>query len=145
VGGTFSGGGNNLRADIQWGDGTTTAGTIDRSTSSYRGVHQYSTGGIFQVIVTLRDDDGGVATEKIETVVSGVRLTDDGTLQIVGSSGDDRFSVKKQGSRIRVDMRLDGHRWERFQFKKNAVDAILVFACDGHDRINIDGRLGHPA
>ncbi|MCP4785468.1 MAG: hypothetical protein GY903_08815 [Fuerstiella sp.] len=65
---------------------------------SFTGVHTYASGGIFDVLVTVIDDDTGesIATT-VEVWVSGVRLTDDGELQVIGTAGKDIVNVRQVG------------------------------------------------
>lgn len=50
-----------------WGDGTTSAGTV--ASLSVSGSHTYSTPGIYTVGLTVTDDDGGVGTQSYQYVV----------------------------------------------------------------------------
>ncbi|MCP4509545.1 MAG: PKD domain-containing protein, partial [Fuerstiella sp.] len=61
---------------------------------SFIGIHTYTTGGIFEVVVTVIDDDTGESNSStVEVWVSGVRLTSDGELQIIGTAGKDIVNV----------------------------------------------------
>jgi PKD repeat protein len=55
---------SDFTATIDWGDGTTTPGTVSGGggTFSVSGTHTYATSGTFNVIVTLTDDPPGTAT-----------------------------------------------------------------------------------
>ena len=56
---------SDFTATIDWGDGTTTAGTVgggNRSPFTVSGLHIYGTTGIDTVVVTLTDDPPGAAT-----------------------------------------------------------------------------------
>jgi len=145
--GRFSGGssGGRLRLEFRWGDGTRTLGRVDPAAGTFGGEHEYDTGGIFEVTVLLTNGTGGRARASIETVVSGVRLTADGTLQIIGTQGPDTISVSQLRSRIRVQTRADGQRWQKSEFAAARVKSILVVACDGDDRVNINRRIRQPA
>jgi PKD repeat protein len=54
-----------------WGDGTTSAATIDESggTGTAKGTHTYAAAGLYPVQLTVTDDDGGVASLVHEFVV----------------------------------------------------------------------------
>jgi hypothetical protein len=51
-------------ATVDWGDGTTTTGTVSGSTGAFtvNGSHTYATGGTDQLKVSVADDDVGTAT-----------------------------------------------------------------------------------
>jgi len=55
---------SDFTATIDWGDGTTTAGTVSGGggTFTVSGTHTYATSGTFNVVVTLTDDPPGTAT-----------------------------------------------------------------------------------
>lgn len=46
----------------EWGDGTTSAGAVDLATRTASGSHTYAAAGLYQVGVTISDDDGGAGT-----------------------------------------------------------------------------------
>jgi len=90
---------------VDWDDGSTSNSDLDPSdfstfvdstgggAESFTGIHTYSTGGIFTVVVTVIDDDTGLVTDStVLAWVSGVRLTPQGILQIVGTSDDEDLS-----------------------------------------------------
>lgn len=148
VAGTFSGGGDNLIAEIQWGDGTSSLGTI--GDGSFAGQHEYQTGGIFEIIVTLRDDPQGEVGEggakaSIHAYVSGVRLTDQGTLQIVGTKRRDRISLSKSGDSLRVKTKFGAEKWTRADFHYDEVKRIELIACGGNDNVTISSQVAQPA
>jgi RHS repeat-associated protein/uncharacterized repeat protein (TIGR01451 family) len=56
-------------ATVEWGDGTTD--TVDVTTAgpgwgTFFGSHVYRTAGTFDVVVTLTDDDGGIAVQRVD-------------------------------------------------------------------------------
>ena len=79
-------------AVIDWGDGTTTAATVDQLADTLSGSHVYAQGGFYDVTVTLTDDDTGEATSTTQTVIAGVGVQD-GVLVAVGTNGNDVFEV----------------------------------------------------
>jgi hypothetical protein len=67
-------------ATIDWGDATTSAGTVSGSAGSYQvtGTHTYAGSGTFPVIVTFSDDPPGTATAQVTStahVASGLAVT----------------------------------------------------------------------
>jgi hypothetical protein len=63
---TDPGSNDGLTCTIDWGDGTTSAGTVASGTCS--GTHTYASAGVFDVTVTVTDDDGASATDTISLV-----------------------------------------------------------------------------
>jgi hypothetical protein len=67
-------------ATIDWGDATTSAGTVSGSAGSYQvtGTHTYAGSGTFSVVVTFSDDPPGTATAQVTStahVASGLAVT----------------------------------------------------------------------
>ncbi len=65
---------SDFTATINWGDGTTSAGTVTGGGGTFNvsGTHTYAAAGIFTVMVTLADDPPGTATA---TVASTANVT----------------------------------------------------------------------
>ena len=132
--------------EVNWDDGgPTELISVDQLNDTFLGSHVYTTGGIFTIIVTLTDDDGGVDTLTTTAVVTGVRLTDDGVLQIVGTSEADHVSVNKQGNGL-VKVHADFLSSGNFEtFNAADVDKIIAYLCDGDDHMTIAGNVNTPA
>jgi hypothetical protein len=81
---------SDLTATIDWGDGTTTAGTISGGNGSFTvtGSHTYTASGSFTVAVTLADDAPGTATATATTTASV-----SGDVVVQGTSGDDVLTL----------------------------------------------------
>jgi hypothetical protein len=64
---------NNAGTTINWGDATTTTGSVSESggTGSVTGSHTYTTSGTMTVTVTVRDDNGGTDSETATVTVNG--------------------------------------------------------------------------
>ena len=58
-------------AEWDWGDSTTSSGTVDETSGSgsAEGTHTYDTPGVYTVQLTVTDDDGGFDTETFQYVV----------------------------------------------------------------------------
>ena len=56
---------------IEWGDGTSSAGSITEAngSGSVTGSHTYSAAGVYTITITLTDTDGGVDSETFQYVV----------------------------------------------------------------------------
>jgi hypothetical protein len=71
---------SDLTATIDWGDATTSAGTVSGGGGSFQvsGTHTYAGSGTFSVMVTLSDDAPGTATATVTStahVASGLAVT----------------------------------------------------------------------
>lgn len=143
---------------VNWGDGTIETASIDQAADIFNGGHDYSSGGIFSISVTVIDSDGAVSETATSTaVVAGVGLVE-GTLYIIGTDGKDIISVREhpRRDRLTVDARFDvgrrrrGHGGSdggsdggsgrfRQHFAASAVDLIVAYGCDGDDHIHLGG------
>ena len=106
--------------------------------------HQFATGGIFDVSVTVEDDDAGSGTHATLAWVTGMRI-EQGVLQIVGTNGDDHVTVNQQGNgRIKVHADfLQDSNFETFDVAD--VDEILAYLFAGDDIFTIAGNVDRPA
>ena len=128
---------------IDWGDGNqyivTDWETDEQGRANFGFNHGYATGGRFDIVVTIADRDGLAVSKPLTVLVNGLRLTDYGTLQIVGSDNADLIDVRSvaDDTRIRVtgDLSPEPHGHSSFEFARHDVSRIEVFACDGHDQI----------
>jgi len=59
-------------ATINWGDGTTTAGTVSGGAGAFliSGAHTYTSSGTFSVVVTMSDDAPGTATATVTSTAN---------------------------------------------------------------------------
>jgi hypothetical protein len=74
---------SDFTATIDWGDATTSAGTVSGGGGSFQvsGTHTYASTGSFPVVVTLSDDAPGTATAKVTStaqVAAGLAVTANG-------------------------------------------------------------------
>jgi hypothetical protein len=63
--------GDQHTAIFDWGDGTTSEGVVDPATGLVTGTHTYTTGGDFDVSLTVVDAAGNEVTESFETTATG--------------------------------------------------------------------------
>ena len=128
---------------VDWGDGTPEElVAVDQTQNTFSANHVYPLAGVFDVVVTVTDnDDGGSASDSITAMVSGVALHD-GILQVVGTGADDRILVSRSFRFFSVSTNLRGFRNVRFD--DDLVTKIEVFACDGDDRVNVSFLITLP-
>ena len=104
---------------VAWGDGTTSAATIDPVARTFTASHTYpdddptgTASDAYAIDLTLSDDDGGVATAQVQTVVSNVApviesvsatpaVDENGTVTVSGSFSDaSRVGHTHNGDRL---------------------------------------------
>ena len=132
---------------IDWGDGTVEtlmASEVDQVADSFAADHVYDDGGIYEVTVTVSDGTDATS-DQIDAVISGVGLTDDGTLQIVGTNDRDRIFVKPWGDQLLVLTRLGSASWQAHWFDDADVTSIDASLCDGNDVLYISKRVDQNA
>jgi Ca2+-binding RTX toxin-like protein len=142
--------------DVDWGDGTPveTLASVDQGNDLFDGSHTYAHGGIFEVTVTVTDDDGGVAEQwTTKAVVQGVGEVK-GVLYVIGTEGRDHVNINTtkgasgKTPELVVDAKLnqtgsssDGLRIKA-TFDLATIERIVVITCDGNDHVNLFGSDG---
>lgn len=146
---------------IDWDDGETddTSISLANFTSfddgdgdgagSFTAEHVYDTeGGIFEIIITVTDDDTGQATTTTLAWVSGVRISSEGILQVVGTSGDDHVTINQQGNgkmKVHADFLHSGSFKTFSSAEALTIEKIIAYLCEGDDHLNIAGNVDLPA
>jgi hypothetical protein len=89
-----AGTGDTHTAVVDWGDGTTSAGTVTEAngSGSVAGSHVYAAGGFYTITVTVTDDGGGSDADTTDAVIGGIGLHD-GVLMVIGTNGRDLVHV----------------------------------------------------
>jgi hypothetical protein len=135
-------------AEVDWGDGTVEPATVTPGApgaGTVTGSHPYTNGGIYTITVTLIDDDTGTsAPAETTAVVTGVGLTDDGILYIIGSAENDEVSVNRTGNgtlKVKATFIPEDYRG----FDVAAVDKIISYLCQGDDELAISSNVTIPA
>lgn len=143
-------------AIVDWGDGTTSTGIIDPLNQTISADHSYNSGGLFDVTVSIQDIAGDTDSRESIAAVTGIRLTDEGVLQVVGTSEKDLVQIDQQrrwwhsGSAqyvVRANFGSHGHHFHNGDYQANRIDASLVTSihvvvADGNDKVTIGG-VGH--
>src|SRR5262249_22518331 len=120
----------------------------------FSGGHTYLHGGIYNISVTVTDNDGGQGTGSTTAAVSGVGLVN-GTLYVIGTSGPDDVQVDLVGhhkhgghaaSFLRVAARFDqgpGHhnRPSFAEFDPKAVSRLVIITGAGNDHVVIHRKV----
>jgi hypothetical protein len=118
-------------ATIDWGDGTTTAGTITGSNGAFavHGSHTYTTAGHDNVTVTMSDDAPGTATA---TVTSSATIGfGPGNLNDFNADGFSDFLWQTDGGNLAI--------WEMNNFQISAADYTRL----GSSQVGLPGPDWH--
>lgn len=152
---------------IDWGDGSTSTGTITLASGTYtvQGSHTYATGlGLpddfgntfcgatppsYQkpITVTISHEAAPAAmtasTATIALPPDSAHLTSDGNLIVVGTTGDDDIQITPVGNTGSV--RVSVYNGNLGTFPIAAGDRIIVAALAGNDNIQVAGGVRAPA
>jgi len=136
---------------IDWGDGSVETATVSETpgsagtptTGTVSGSHTYASGGIYSIVITVADDDGGTDTKTLTALISGVGLTPDGVLGVVGTEFKDVVNIQRKGSVIEVQGPFLGPG--RVSFPMGDVDEIQIAVCGGDDQVHVNSDVTAPA
>jgi len=151
-------------AMVDWGDGTTSAGTISVSAGVYtvRGSHTYLTGlgnpADFgntlcdavpptyhkPITVTVSHENAPTASAVSDAAISiapgTAHLSSDGSLIVVGTAGKDQIDMNPVGNQARrVSVRLGNS--DLGSFTVGATGRIVVAALGGDDQVHLAGAI----
>ncbi len=132
-------------ATVDWGDGTIEPATVIQGAGSgmVEATHEYTTGGIFEIIVTVTDDDTGAAESSTTAVVTGVGVVD-GVLFIIGTSDADEVAINQTG-KDRLKVRATFIPEDFRPFVASSIDKIISYLCEGEDHVSISNKVTLPA
>ena len=133
-------------ATIDWGDGTTSEAIITESngSGSLSNSHKYTSGGIYEVKVSLSDDDNGTATEATKAMITGAGINGR-VLQIVGTAGKDHVEVEAEGKfKDRIEVEASFLAGKERIFRAVDFDSIVILLDDRDDEAKIDNKITKP-
>lgn len=154
IDGTFSDTGtlDTHSSQIDWGDGSAVeeVDDMDQLADTFTAMHQYSSGGIYTVTVTLTDDDGQSVSQSTAAVVTGVGVVGD-TLFVIGTDGRDHVTLKhrqkKDELKVKANLNQGGdedsrrgrdgsgevRRTIRETYRASAIERIVTYLFAGDD------------
>ncbi len=148
--------GTHYSADIAWGDGSTSAGTItfDPNTNSFKvlGSHTYAATGNYVITVSVHHESAPTATTTSTAAISSVGVTPvsigqgpggPNTLLINGTPGNDVIRVVPQGDKGAVRVLINGI--SQGVYAKNSFTAIALYGQAGNDNMKVDQDIKAPA
>jgi Ca2+-binding RTX toxin-like protein len=133
-------------AVIDWGDGTVSAGQVTKSCEggSISGNHVYKWGGVYEIKVTLKDDDTGTASKTATAYITGAGVKN-GVLQIVGTRWDDKVTVNQDSRGIKVHADFLGNRWCHHRTSDaSGIVRIEIYLGRGDDHAQVAGNIDLP-
>jgi hypothetical protein len=132
------------RLTVDWGDGSSEILYNFNSTGrAYSGYHFYQQGGVYEIKLTLLDDDGGVDTTTAFVAIRGTSVIN-GVLYVIGSDLRDAIDIDVYCDKLRVRFNDDGCNDREVEFPISAVRSILVSGGFGNDSISIDRPASIP-
>ena len=145
--GTFddSDGADVHQVTVDWGDGQSEvllASQVNQESDSFGAGHVYATPGVYDVAVTVTDGED-TDTENGRAAVVGITLSNEGVVEVVGASGEDRVEVKKaKRGKYYVAAKFDGFGKQYRSFKSHDVSGLSVITGPGRDHVRY--RFAQP-
>lgn len=128
---------------VFWGDGTSSAATVNQAAGTFTATHVYGDAGFYDVVARLTDGDSASDDASAMAVIAGTSLRS-GTLYVIGTDRADGILLHGQG-RNRLRVRTDFRGPDRSEtFDLAGISRILVFAGDGNDSVSTAGDLATP-
>lgn len=136
---------------IEWGDGTTDATgapVIDThgepsimTAGSFEAAHVYTAEGVYEVRVTVSDDDSGESTVVEMVTIEIVSPQVGGDLAVGGTLTDDKIRFVSGSSPEEIKILLDG----RELYTGQPTGRLLAFGQAGDDDIQVAGSISLSA
>lgn len=130
---------------IDWGDGSAIEVVpVDalNGSGTLNGSHIYEGPGIYEITVTLTDDDGGTTQAVVSAIINGIGLNN-GTLNLIGTDGHDRVHIFRFFHKyVVITNFLPGYPIRLFNVSD--VQNIKVTAAKGNDHIHISRNVSVP-
>ncbi|MGB0758243.1 MAG: PKD domain-containing protein [Rubripirellula sp.] len=144
--GTFddSDGADVHQVTVDWGDGQSEvllASQVNQESDSFGAGHVYATPGVYDVAVTVTDGED-TDTENGRAAVVGITLSNEGVVEVVGASGEDRVEVKKaKRGKYYVAAKFDGFGKQYRSFKSHDVSGLSVITGPGRDHVRVHSKV----
>jgi hypothetical protein len=134
---------------IDWGDGTSTAATVNPASRTFAAQHIYTTEGNYSATVHVTDDDTGTAVRTVPVVVKIYELQQDpfgpGTALVAGGSlGSDAIQVNPSGGGGGVKLTINGVQ-TTIAAPAGGFARVIVYGQAGDDNISLPASISVPA
>jgi autotransporter-associated beta strand protein len=134
-------------ATWDWGDGTSSAGTINESggAGTTTASHVFTASGVYTVTVTVTDNDGGATTVSTQVTIVAAQLQPDSAdptktaLVVGGTTGSDLILLTRHQGNVRVS--INGSSQGLFA----PTGRIIVYGQAGNDAILLAGSIPQDA
>lgn len=130
---------------VDWGDGSAIESiSVDQLNDSFAGGHQYAAGGIYTILVTAIDEDGGTSsTLTTQAIVQGINVID-GELFIIGSDSNDLVFVTKYCSSYHILTAFGGCNVNYVTQSTSGINSLTILTGSGNDYVKVDNRVKTP-
>lgn len=134
---------------VDWGDDSPleTLANVDQVQRTFSAGHRYAAGGLHTIRVTIDDGAGGVVTQSTLAAVTGIGLSDDGTLYVLGTSGQDIIHIdwRKRDDTLEVralfDVGVPAAWCTAMTFSAANVHRIVASAGAGADIVHLNDKV----
>ncbi|MCA9170961.1 MAG: VCBS domain-containing protein, partial [Planctomycetales bacterium] len=129
--------------NVSWGDGIIESFVLPTGDRGISLDHDYATGGIYTIVVSVVDDATGADATSLLAVVSGVGLHN-GVLQIIGTAGDDHITLNQTGNgslKVHSDFIVEFATDSTRDFLLSDISSVVAILCDGDDQLTISNRI----
>lgn len=133
---------------VDWGDGNSETIQLTGGERTLSPTHAYATGGVFNVTVSVADDDMGIDFGSTTVVVTGVGVVGN-TLYVVGTDGDDHVSINQTGNgllKVHASFLADPDEPRVIDPSDypGGISHIVMILCSGDDHATISDRVMLP-
>ncbi|MEA1952574.1 MAG: PKD domain-containing protein, partial [Planctomycetota bacterium] len=134
-------------ASIDWGDGSPleqVAVIVTSGAGAVSGSHAYATAGVYTVLLTIEDDDGGRAAAQHQIIIKTATVLDDPerpgqqALFVGGTLDNDRIFISQFFNTF-VSVYIAPQRYWRFFAMRNDQH-VYVYAGEGNDHVRISAN-----
>jgi PKD repeat protein len=131
-------------ASVDWGDGSTSAATVTGGNGAWQvaASHTFVASGIYSVVVTVKDDDGGMASKSATVQLAG-GIVSNGVLNIVGSEQRDDLKLTIANQSLIVSGTLGGAAISQ-SVPLASVQRIMADLHGGDDSFTVDAKIKLP-